>query len=498
MRKPTTALLLLTALTGLCFLLEGCGPQKKTWGSFRREWEARGEKFDYRAMVPAPIPSEKNFAHTPLLEPLFDYEWNSELTDSKPADPEKHEQAEGLLDIDEDLPAVIRWQSGRRVELAAFQEIFRTERCWPNPETAGKPAEDILQALEVFADDMAELTRAAKERPLCRFDIKYEAHFAAAMPHLLVLRNLTRCYTLRAIARLHAGDLEAAFADVEMGLFLAECLADEPLALSQLVRISNLEMILQAIWEGFAAEKWTAGQLTALEKRLAEIDLIESCRRALRCERDMANQFIDQVKADAGYKKTQNLVDLDEHWPSTDQAGWLNRNQLRFNESYMKFNRRIIDTGTRTIKPGVAAEQLKYIEENKMKPDHVISSLIVLSIGPLVRQFGSGQSVVDHALISCMLERHKLKKGKYPGKLAELEGNLPTDPYSGKPYLYSVVPGTGPGDRYQLHGVGWNQEDDGGKIALDNWGGTRESQGDLVWRYSPDPAVPGASKPGEK
>jgi len=102
---------------------------------------------------------------------------------------------------------------------------------------------------------MAELTRAAKERPLCRFDIKYEAHFAAAMPHLLVLRNLTRCYTLRAVARLHAGDLEAAFADVEMGLFLAECLADEPLALSQLVRISNLEMILQAIWEGFAAGK---------------------------------------------------------------------------------------------------------------------------------------------------------------------------------------------------------------------------------------------------
>ena len=164
----------------------------------------------------------------------------------------------------------------------------------------------------------------------------------------------------------------------------------------------------------------------------------------------------------------------------------------------MKFNRRIIDTKTRTIKPGVAAEQLKYIEENKTKPDHIMSSLIVLSIGPLVRQFGSGQSVVDHALIACMLERHKLKKGKYPGKLAELEGSLPTDPYSGKPYLYSVTPGTGPGDRYQLHGVGWNQEDDGGKVVLDNWGGTRESQGDLVWRYSPPPTLPETQKPEEQ
>ena len=498
MRKLTNTLLLLATLTGLCFLLEGCGPPKKTWGSFRREWEARGEKFDYRAMVPAPIPSEKNFAHTPLLKPLFDYEWNSELTDSKPADPEKHEQAEGLLVIDEDLPAIIRWPSGRRVELAAFQKIFRENGFWPHPEKPGKPAEDVLQALGIFADDMAELTRAARERPLCRFDLKYEAHLAAAMPHLLVLRNLTRCFTLRAVARLHAGNLEAAFADVEMGLFLAECLADEPLAISQLVRISNLEMILQAIWEGFAARKWTAGQLAALGKHLAGIDLIESCHLALRCERDMANQFIDQVKKDAGYEKAQALVDLAEHWPRSDPAGWLDRNQLRFNESYMKFNRRIIDTKTRTIKPGVAAEQLKYIEENKTKPDHIMSSLIVLSIGPLVRQFGSGQSVVDHALIACMLERHKLKKGKYPGKLAELEGSLPTDPYSGKPYLYSVTPGTGPGDRYQLHGVGWNQEDDGGKVVLDNWGGTRESQGDLVWRYSPPPTLPETQKPEEQ
>ena len=76
MRKLTTALLL---LAGLCSLIPGCGAPEKTWAAFQKEWEAGGEKFDYRAMVPAPIPSEKNFAHTALLKPLFDYEWNSEL-----------------------------------------------------------------------------------------------------------------------------------------------------------------------------------------------------------------------------------------------------------------------------------------------------------------------------------------------------------------------------------------------------------------------------------
>ena len=100
MRKLTTALLL---LAGLCSISEGCGAPEKTWAVFQKEWEARGEKFDYREFVPAPVPSEKNFAHTPLLKPLLEEEWNSELTESKPADPEKYKQAERLLKIDEDL-----------------------------------------------------------------------------------------------------------------------------------------------------------------------------------------------------------------------------------------------------------------------------------------------------------------------------------------------------------------------------------------------------------
>tara|TARA_B100001750_G_scaffold199120_1_gene172577 strand:+ start:3533 stop:5020 length:1488 start_codon:yes stop_codon:yes gene_type:complete len=495
MRKLTTVLLL---LAGLCCLLEGCGTPEKTWTDFQKEWEARGEKFDYRVFVPAPIPSEKNFAHTPLLKALFEEEWNSELTESKPVDPKRHEQAGELLKIEEDLPAIILWPRGQRVDLAAFQDVFRKEGSWPHPAKPGKPAEDVLKALEVFADEMAELSRAARERPLCRFDIKYEAHFAASMPHLMVLRNLTRCFTLRAVANLEAGKLEAAFADVEMGLFLTESQAAEPLALSQLVRISNLEMILQAIWEGFATGKWTPAQLVTLEKHLAGIDLVESCRRALRCERDMANQFIHQVREDADYQKTQELVDLAPHWPGIDPIGWLDRNQLRFNELYMKFNRRIIDTRTRTIKPSVAAEQLKYIEENKRKPDHVISSLIVLSIGPLVRQFGNSQAAVDQALLACRLERHKFKKGAYPAKLDELEGTQPTDPYSGGSYLYRASPESEGTGRYQLYGIGWNLKDDSGKIVINEWGQADNEKGDLVWSYSHPPALFEIPKPGEK
>ena len=97
-----------------------------------------------------------------------------------------------------------------------------------------------------------------------------------------------------------------------------------------------------------------------------------------------------------------------------------------------------------------------------------------------------------------MLERHKLEKGKYPEKLAELEGNPPTDPYTGRAYLYSTLPGAETAESYQVYGVGWNLKDDGGKIVIGEWGGLSAEQGDLVWRYSPPPTLLDIPKPGEK
>ena len=45
---------------------------KAAWEKFKKDWEAKGEVFDYKQIVPKPVPTEKNFAHTPMLKALFD------------------------------------------------------------------------------------------------------------------------------------------------------------------------------------------------------------------------------------------------------------------------------------------------------------------------------------------------------------------------------------------------------------------------------------------
>ena len=221
---------------------------KSAWKNFKKEWEAKGEVFDYKQIVPKAVPSEKNFAHIPLLKPLHDYKWNENLMEATPIDQKKHDQALSLLRIEgASIPKLGGWQIGQSVDLTAWQKFFREKEGWPHPEEAGKPAADILQALEKFEVTMAELTQAGKERPLCRFDIKYEAHFASLLPHLGPLRNFAKNFALRALAHSGNDDPEAALADIRMSLFLAESIKDETLLISHLVRIACLQISLQPI-----------------------------------------------------------------------------------------------------------------------------------------------------------------------------------------------------------------------------------------------------------
>ncbi len=146
--KLKILLAIITALAGLCivaYIVENLRG-KWAWKAFQEEWEAKGEKFDYRQWIPAPIPSEKNFAHTPLLKPLFETEYDEDFGTFTPADPEKHEQAERLFDDLRDLEDTpdFSWHSGQRVDLAAFQESFRKGASPREPVKLDRRLKEVL------------------------------------------------------------------------------------------------------------------------------------------------------------------------------------------------------------------------------------------------------------------------------------------------------------------------------------------------------------------
>ncbi|MDP7011798.1 MAG: hypothetical protein QF685_10490 [Verrucomicrobiota bacterium] len=455
---------------------------KSAWKNFKKEWEAKGEVFDYKQVVPKTVPAEKNFAHIPLLKPLHQYKWNEDLAEATPVDQKSFDEAQSLLKLDTNADTKLDgWALCQSVDLKPWQKMFRDLEGWPHPKEAGEPAIDILMALRKHESTMTELTQASKERPLCRYDIKYEAHFAALLPHLSPLRNFVKSFTLRALAHQTNDNPEAALADIRMGLFLAESIREEPLLISQLVRIACLQIVLQPVWEGLNEEKWNAEQLAGIEKQLADIDLLEGYRISILGERDLANLAIDRMRDDP--KLLGMLLADDNPILKVMPDGWLSHNQRRLNEMHVNFSQRIVATKARRIHPDIAVAFNKELDartNRKLPIFDMFSGMLLPAIDKVAIKIGFAQAAVDHARIACLLELHKLEHKEYPAKLADLKAPLPNDPYTGKPYVYKPDPK----GRYRIYGVGWNQKDDVGKVILKGTDQLDLDKGDLAWSYS--------------
>src|ERR1051326_1300263 len=66
------AFIALVLFVGLFYFEENWrGP--RAWEKYKKQQEARGERCDAAALVPAAVPPSENFALTPLLAPLFDF-----------------------------------------------------------------------------------------------------------------------------------------------------------------------------------------------------------------------------------------------------------------------------------------------------------------------------------------------------------------------------------------------------------------------------------------
>lgn len=464
----------------------------RAWRNFQAEMLANGEKLDYRDFIPARVPDADNFAATPLLVPLLDYD-GSVPGDGKWRDPEGKRRIDALSGAfanagKKKSPAAGVWLTGQPIELDDWAEFFVGHTNYPGVTKGTNAAETILAALRKFDGELTEL-QSASARPHSVFPVHYEDSFYTLLPHLATFKGISSVVRLRALARLHSGERDEAVQDTRLSLRLAESVAAEPFIISQLVRIAILQTAVQPIWEGCVRHEWTEAQLVELQKALAQINLLADYGRSMRGERAFNNAALDQMRT--GKQRLSELLGDDGSGPVIDGArtligGWIRQNQIVIGRLHQKRTIPLVDAEKHRVFVPLAREAEDMPELQSKSPYNIFARLLMPAVTKLAIKFAACQTSLDLARVACALERHRLAHREYPAQLDLIAPRfiekIPTDVITGEPLKYRrEADGT-----FTLWSVGWNERDDQGAVGIVKGGKSQDHQtGDWVWSANP-------------
>ena len=466
---------------GFLILVEENWRGRRAWDKFRAEQEAKGERFDFGSFLPKPAPPEQNFAMTPLLAPLLDYqirngdfEWRDSNALARAQSVSISQRGKGSEDV---LPQG-NWQRGEFCNLSNWQAFYRENTNYPVTESLPEPGRGVLAALKKYEPVLAEL-RTASERPYSVFPVHYHDGSGLLLQHLSVLKGLSQLAQLHALAGLEAGRSDDALADVKLGFFLAQSIRAEPILISHLVRLAIVQLTLQPVWEGQARHQWSDVQLQELQKIIASVDLLCDFAQALRGERAFNLETMRQMRA-GGPDANQVPKALRSLMPT----GWLYQNQVVIARAYEQVLLPVVDPAKRRVYPEHRGTNQLLSVLGKRTPYNIFAWMLLPALERSSARFAQGQMGLDLAMVGCALERFRLSHGQLPESLGELVpqfiGKVPNDIMDGQFLRYRKQSDTS----YLLYSVGWNQADDGGEIALTKSKPPRLdfTHGDWVWK----------------
>ena len=485
---------------------------KRAWENYKREWEAKGEKFDWQAFVPPPVPNDQNF----FTAPIFTNMLNGKIVMTpygNDGGPDFHTDASKwgyavyrmrITDLQAwqtyyrnptNIHAVVEFVMTNGVMVEQTNYLNHATDAFPIAPELQTPAKDVLLALSKF-DSAVEELREASQRPYSNVPSNYyEDGFNSVSTLLPVLGELKQCsqvLQLRAAAELADGQNAKALEDVKLLLYLNNTLRNSPFLISHLVRIAIVAISLQPIWEGLAEHKWSDEQLFALETELGKLDFLADYGFIMRGERAFA------IKSLENQRRAREMISYSDAGIATNKltfmpSAYFYQNELSIARMQQQWILPLVDTNLRLFSPAalqrandaVNAEMKQYAQHYAPYKAYKVQALQLFpAIGKTARSVATMQASIDLARVACALERYRLAHSQYPETLDALApqfiGKLPHDIINGQPLRYR----RNNDGQCVLYSVGWNEKDDGGTVVFSKGSSAVDrDKGDWVWQY---------------
>ena len=432
---------------GACFYAEENARGLHVWQKCEREIAARGESLKWDDYVPAPVPDDQNFYQAPMMAEWF----VSFATNTSPS------------------------------SLGAG-----------NPETTSNDitelsASNYIAWSAAFEPDY-EMIREALKRPAARIDGDYWRPFFLPAPNFVNYRLVSQVLAHRAKCHLLLGAPARALDDLTLlhGLNRTLVKTGKPaLLVSAMIHVAISGLYADAVACGIESHSWREPELAALQKQLAEINLLPVVADSFRGERAQDCRLLDTLSVDGLLSQTgvkPNPATYFGWW--FVPGGWIYQNKA----VVATLEGKVMDSfdfTNNTISPYKSLTAGRAVEElhRHVTPWNYIAAISVPSFSKAVETTARNQTWVDQARIACALERFRLANGKYPDTLAALVPQflekIPHDIITGKPMSYARTDE----QNFKLYSIGWNEVDDGGIIAHTGDGKEDRDYGDWVWHY---------------
>jgi hypothetical protein len=373
---------------------------------------------------------------------------------------------------------------------ASTDEFFQV----PPPEMYSAAAFTRLEAELKPLEPALDLARRMAWFPNGRLRLEWTRNpIVTLLPEQQEVRRVTNLLVLDARRHAQAGHMKEAFHSCQAALNGARTLGDEPLIISQLIRIACVAVACQAVERTLAQGEPDPKDLEDLQKMLELEDSHDPLTVALRGERGALHRVFELVES--GELSMKGL----EVGPGDKPSGFesflplLGINDARAEHPlFLSLMNRHIEAASLPLHQQAAAERDIEAQVKSLGWNARLTRLLL----PAVGKFGEATRRT-HANLRCLLvavaaERYRRAQGRWLAAPADLVPQfvaaVPLDPYDGKPLRIRALP-----DGVVVYSIGPDGTDDGGHIDRDNPAGKGTDLGYRLWdvkhrRQPPRPA----------
>lgn len=337
-----------------------------------------------------------------------------------------------------------------------------------------------------------ELLRLGATMPRARYPVDWSAGAFALFPHLSRMRGSAQLLGASALVRSRRGDAAGAVADVEAILAMADSVASERTAISQVARVVSQGIAVYTLDVVMCTSPPSASECTRLYAALSRADQMAAFERAMEGERALGIWVFDEIRRSPEmYWGLLGLTPSCDRILLPEPPEWLMRTGL-VRVLWSPWLKKDEVLYLRYVERKLALFQKPHDEKShealerwliQMPQYALVTRVLVPVFGRAAQRRDEGIANVGLAQWGLAMRVHQTKMGRYPAALADVspvvDWSLPADPFSGRPFVYRRE-----GDGYILYSLGPNRRDDGGKERPRTYAPAERAPDDIVWRMT--------------